>query len=189
MPSKMPMHPLHYATGRQPWHSNRWPGAHRHFDAVVYPGIHGWTRGGGVDVYIKTWFDLSGDHPRNPTGNPGGWWERYHVDGLKARFAFQDLALHYGGYFVDQGWFDDLRPHDMPHDEGKAQGKGKASGIAHKGKDKGDAKGKDKGLVKGKSKGKGDAKGKDKGKAKSKGKGKDPKSPGTGDFSSSASSC
>ena len=103
---------------------------------MAYPGIHGWTREGGVDVYVRTWFDELGTHPRNPTGNPGGWWERYHVPYLKARFAFMDMAYRHGGTFVDEGWFDDLRPYGADDDveQGKAQGKGKASGTAFKGK-------------------------------------------------------
>ena len=172
----MPLHPLHFVGGRMPWHGHDYPGAHRFFQAIAYPAVHGWTREGGVDLYIRAWFDEVGTHPRNPTGNPGGWWERWNVPELKARFAFMDMALYYGGHFVDEGWFDDLRPYDEA-DQGKAQGKGKASGNAPevnlkgKGKSKGKGKGKGKGKSKGKGKGKAKSKGKGKGQAKSKGKG------------------
>ena len=104
--SVMPWHPLHYAKDPRDWHGITYPGAHRHFKAVVYPHIHGWTRDGGVDLFIKTWFDEHGNHERNPSGRPGGWWERYNIPGLKARFAFQDMALAYGGRYMDEGWFD-----------------------------------------------------------------------------------
>ena len=158
----------------------KYAGAHRHFECLVYPKIHGWDY--GVDVYHKTWWDFHGDQPwpKNPTSRPGAWWAHWRLEGVKARFFFEVMLKQAGATYVGERWWHwDPVAHAWDWEgptnaevkaiiEGKSGGKdGKGKGPANVNKGKGTDAGKGKGKM-GLMKNTGKAKGKNKSKDKAK---------------------